>query len=383
MATTRVSTQSYGSKLGDSFKGIIGGFFAIIIAIVLLWWNEGRAVQTAKSLEEGRGAVVSVAIDEVSSDNEGNLVHLSGMATTEDFLGDSQYGFGDTAIKIEKIVEMYQYKENKKEEKKDNVGGSTTTTTTYTYEEVWSEELINSSNFEESWRDNPTSFDHKSEEWKASTVNVGAYELSDALINQMGGYVEYPISEEMIADSVYDFSLTNGMIYYGYDHKYPEIGDERIKYEIVYPQDVSVMAQQIGNSFQAYQTEAGDPLNMISTGIKSSEEMIAAAEAANSMMTWVLRFIGFFIMFAGFSAILKPLSVAGSVLPFLGNILGAGAGLIAGVLAFAISFIIIAIAWIFYRPILGIILLAVAVGSIFAAKKFFGKDAEPPAVKES
>ena len=40
-------------------------------------WNEGRAVRTAESLEEGAGAVVSVPADAVDPGNEGKLVHVS------------------------------------------------------------------------------------------------------------------------------------------------------------------------------------------------------------------------------------------------------------------------------------------------------------------
>ena len=38
--STRVTNKSYGSRIGNSFKGIIGGVFSIFIAIGLLWWNE-------------------------------------------------------------------------------------------------------------------------------------------------------------------------------------------------------------------------------------------------------------------------------------------------------------------------------------------------------
>lgn len=49
------------------------------------------------------------------------------------------------------------------------------------------------------------------------------------------------------------------------------------------------------------------------------------------------------------------------VLPILGNIVGAGAGVVAFLMAAVSSVTVIAAAWIFYRPILGVSLLVVAV----------------------
>jgi hypothetical protein len=62
---------------------------------------------------------------------------------------------------------------------------------------------------------------------------------------------------------------------------------------------------------------------------------------------------------------LKPLSVFADVIPLLGSVVGAGAGVIAFLLAAAGSLITISIAWIFYRPLLGIGLLALAGVALF------------------
>jgi hypothetical protein len=53
------------------------------------------------------------------------------------------------------------------------------------------------------------------------------------------------------------------------------------------------------------------------------------------------------------------------LVPFLASIMNLGVGLVCGVLGFVWSLIIIAIAWIFYRPILGISLLVIAAGLVY------------------
>jgi len=384
MATTRTTKVGYGSKLGDSIKGIFGGIIAIIIAVVLLWWNEGNSVRELKKVAEGRKNTVEIESNKVLSDYEGSLVHMSGFATTDETLTDPSFGIAENAIALVRDVEMFQYKENVKKEEKENLGGSTTVTETFTYEEVWSSSLISSDNFAESWRKNPKQFSHKEDAWYANNVTLGAFTLSDGIINSMGGYEELTVTTDKLADTTGTVKLDNGKIYFGADPKYPQIGDERITYKVLYPQDISVIAQQNGNSFKPYKTKVGKTIQLVAKGKLSADEMYVMEEQQNAMIRWLLRLLGFGLMFGGFSALFRPLAVAGSVVPFIGKIVGFGTGIIAFVLAFTISFIIIAIAWIVYRPLLGIALLAVGVGAFFLAKKYiFDKKQNEQALDEA
>jgi len=70
--------------------------------------------------------------------------------------------------------------------------------------------------------------------------------------------------------------------------------------------------------------------------------------------------------------IFKPLSVVADVVPFIGSIVGMGTGIVAFALSAPLSLVTIAVAWIFYRPILGVALLVVGIGvfvSIFVMAK--------------
>jgi hypothetical protein len=48
--STRVTRQGYGSKIGDSLKGVVFGFFAIIASIGLLWFNESNSVKEIRKI---------------------------------------------------------------------------------------------------------------------------------------------------------------------------------------------------------------------------------------------------------------------------------------------------------------------------------------------
>jgi len=60
----------------------------------------------------------------------------------------------------------------------------------------------------------------------------------------------------------------------------------------------------------------------------------------------------------------KPLSVLADVVPLFGTIVGAGTGIIAFLITIVISFFVISVAWIFYRPLIGIPLILVAVAGL-------------------
>jgi hypothetical protein len=64
------------------------------------------------------------------------------------------------------------------------------------------------------------------------------------------------------------------------------------------------------------------------------------------------------------------------VVPVLGHIVEFGTGLLAFVLALALSLITIAIAWIYYRPLLGVALLVVGL-AVPLSLKFLRRSGAP------
>ena len=89
MAVTETTTESWGSRLGNSIKGVIVGLGLFVLGFPVLFWNEGNSVKTAKSLDEGEKACVSLeSAEKVDPGMEGRLVHVSGKADTKDVLTD-------------------------------------------------------------------------------------------------------------------------------------------------------------------------------------------------------------------------------------------------------------------------------------------------------
>lgn len=82
--TTRVEQESFFSRIKHSLAAVPLGLLLLGLGITLLIWNEGRAVQTAKSLEEGLDLVVPLStIDVADAEYNGKFVHLVGPLSTK------------------------------------------------------------------------------------------------------------------------------------------------------------------------------------------------------------------------------------------------------------------------------------------------------------
>lgn len=385
---TEVTRKSWGSRLQESIKGVVVGFVLFVGAFPLLFWNEGRAVRRAMTLEEGAGVVVSVSADGVENANDRKLVHMTGEATTTETLSDSDFGVSVPAIKLERRVEMYQWKEGKHSETRTKVGGEEETVTTYTYDKTWSPDVINSSSFKKrAGHENPSAMPVKGQSWTANKVTLGAFTLSEQQVRLLDKAEEFRVDENAaaaLAPALKERTkLEQGGYYIGKDPASPVIGDVKVAFRVVRPATVSIVARQLGNSFEPYQAKAGDIILLLSYGTVTADAMFKAAEKANVIVTWLLRALGFIMMALGLYMIFNPLAVLADVLPILGSLVGAGTGMIAGLVAFILSLVTIAVAWLFYRPLLGITLLVLAgaglAGLIYLARQR-KKRAEAPAV---
>ena len=372
MAVTETTTEGWGSRLGSSIKGVLFGLGLFIAGFPVLFWNEGNSDKTAKALDEGEGACISVESNaKVDPEMEGRLVHMTGKADTKDVLSDDVFGVSATAIRLSRKVEMYQWIEHEKTTEKKNVGGSVTKTTTYTYSKEWSSSVVSSDSFKEAGHDNPAAMEFESEEKLAQTVSFGAFMLSDDQIRRIGGEQAYAFPTSFVCKV--DRVQTQGTTIYVPEIKtrenalnnrvvasQPRIGDMRVTFEVIYPHDISIVAKQRGGGFVGYTAKNGKKIDMLSNGIRDAAEMFAAARRNNAIMTWLVRLGGFLLMYFGLSMVLKPLSVLGDVLPILGDIIGLGAGFVAGIVAIVCTLVTIAVSWLFYRPVMAVVLLAVA-----------------------
>ena len=424
--TVEVEKISWVKRLGNSFKGVLVGIVLFIAGFPVLFCNESRSVETAKRLDEGAGAVVSVAADKVDGANEGKLVHVSGLATTDETLVDDQFGVSAKAIKLVRDVEVYQWVEHTSTRpvKKD---GKEYKETTYSYKLEWCSKPVDSSGFKEKGHDNvPSVLLFEDRESLASKVTLGAFSLSSEDIRRIGGAAPLAFPADYKApESIAGAQFLNGTIYIPVAEQAPsvaaavvaaiapdtnavasatnavaaatnavataaaaavvkrevaqspKVGDLRVTFKAVMPHDVSIVERQTGSTFAPWTASDGKDISMLVSGLSTAEQMFASAKAANKTLTWILRLIGFLLMFAGVKMVLGPLATLVDAIPVLNGIVSMGVSLVAFLVAAVFALVTIAVSWIAVRPVLGVALL-VAAGALAAYMFMKKKQAAVP-----
>ena len=396
MAYTETKTVGYGSRVGNSFRAIGSGFMLFLIGTALLWWNEGRVVKTDKMLNEAEGVTEELTtIDRIDPEMDGKLVYAVGLATTEETLLDPKFGVSEKAVKLKRTVEYYQVMEEESQESKDKLGGKQEIVTTYSYKEGWTNRPVLSSEFHDPayQKKNFVLSSADGEEWQAGKVTFGAFELNQYQINCIHGDVPVELrldSAKLVAmnkecqqviqrqyggksDSMKLVHVADNQLYFGFSPNSPAIGDVRITWTKVMPAKVTIIAKQKNNTFTSFKAKNGKTFQTLVMGTRAAEEIYEGAHSSNHTWMWILRIVGIFMVIGGLKGIFGFLETILKVVPFIANIFGWGVGVVCTIVGIVWSLIIIAIAWLFYRPLIGISLLAVA-GFLIWVFAFKGKD---------
>lgn len=355
---TEVTSTSWFARLGQAIVGVLIGFIFIVVSIGVLFWNEGRAIRTAQGLAEGAGIVRSVPADRADPANDGRLIHVSGMLSTAGPVSDPDFAMRVRGVRLDRHVEVYQWKEETHSESRTRLGGGEERTTTYKYVRTWSDKPIDSDRFKEPRGHTNPVMTYQSRESLAPGTRLGAFAVPESLLRGFGEARRLAATDAQVNALqnrvIKPVTVNDGTLYVGRDPSEPAIGDMRISFSEVPLQTASVVAAQAGSAFAPFPTRTGTTVELIAAGAVPAKVMFQHAEEENVTMTWVLRLIGVIFMLIGFNFVLRPLAVAGSVIPLLGDVIGAGTFLVALVCTVAIAPIVIAFGWLWYRPLIGI-----------------------------
>jgi len=401
---TEVSHESYCDKMGKALTGVCFGFLLFFGSIGLLIYNEGRTVKRAKDIDEGMEVVVELDLSLYTNGSmiptetfANKLIHAVGDLNTVDTMMDPIFGVGsgsttdamDRPLKLSRAVEMYQWVESSTSRKVKTAGGGTRTETTYRYNEEWSSTLISSSAFRDAPSDaiNPTQFPFEDLDLVADPIKLGGITLSDDVVDRLNWFE--PV-DSVSLENVVDQSLVNRLdvfqqngFYYHDSTNYtktnstsntnqkPVVGDTRIRFDQVPPDTISIIAlfRSEDVSVGTYTTTRGGALLLVKRGTISAKELFQQADAENTTLAWILRFVGFFLMVVSILLVLQPLATAVDIIPFVGDFLQGGLEgclfpVIAILIALPISLFTVALAWLAYHPMWSVPMLVVSSGII-------------------
>ena len=370
---TEVTNTSWFARLGQAIFGVLIGLMFVVVSIGVLFWNEGRAIRTAQGLAEGAGIVRSVSADFVDRSNDGRLIHVADMLSTAGPVSDPDFGLKVQGVRLVRHVEVFQWKEETHSETRAKFGGGEERTTTYKYLRTWSDKPIDSDRFKEPRGHTNPVMTYQSRDLLAAGTRLGAFAVPDSLLRGFGE-PRRVATTEVQANALQirvnkPVAVNDGVLYVGRDPSQPAIGDMRISFAEVPLQTASVVAAQAGSGFAPFPTHTGTTVELIAAGTVPPKVMFQHAQEENVTMTWVLRLIGVIFMLIGFNLVLRPLAVAGSVIPLLGDVIGAGTFLVALVCTTAIAPIVIAFGWLWYRPLVGVGVLVVGAAATWGLSK--------------
>jgi len=359
-------------RKGSLFAGVLFGLIMIVAFSVFLFKNEGIAVNRKRALENIDEAV-AISSDGTSAVNDGELVIVSGELETKDIIIDEAFDITapEDTIKLKKTVSLYQWNETSETDENEN--------TTYEYKKVWSERLIDSSDFNSQLgHENPAAMIYTGDTYVADDVKLGAYVLDNSFVSQLNHYEPYKNMDMKIKDLTY--SVAENKIFISANGKStiesPSVGDYLIEYEIVSAESITVVGGVSGNNIISYQTKTGT-LAEVSYGIKDKAVLKQEKIDENTRRTWAVRIGLIFGMMFAVGLLFSPITNLLARIPILGNIVNGGIALVGGVIGGAWGIIVIAAGWLYYKPVLAISMIVGVVALIVLVSR--AKKAKVPA----
>ncbi|XP_068170824.1 transmembrane protein 43 [Antennarius striatus] len=373
------SNPGFLERLGETAGGTVLGVGLFFLSIHVLFTNEGRALRTASSLDEGLSQVVSLGpFPTLDPQNNERLVHLSAQLQTSQPLHDPNYGVVLHAVKLQRQVEMYQWVEHQ-ESKDYEEDGQTKTETTYTYNTEWKSELINSRNFDkEIGHQNPSAMAVESVTVVAPEVRAGPLILSKGLVEQIDNFQTLSL-RNFPAETSDPFLTINDDYFYHTQHpRRPEVGDVRVQFSFAglsgetsplgTAQTVSVVAMQRDEQLRPFKTMSGDTLEILYLEELSAEEVFAKQHQYNSVKTWGLRAAGWLLMFISIQLTTRIIFTLVDWVPVLRELVSVGLKIFALCVSCSLSLLTIGVGWFYYRPLVAMALGALALVPVFLAR---------------
>jgi len=396
-----VEHQSGCSRFGNSILcALIGAPLLMLISMILLGWNEKRAVCQSRAITAGKAAVVQAGCTSATQ-GSGDLVMFScdldnsSLPALSPPAGTAFSGLSHRGPGLATKSEMYQCVESKREEKRqDSAGGGQTTVTTYTYSKAWRSSAVSSALFRAKTSsdfrrncnaDNPSwpSQVPVSATKRASSARVGPFTIGQSFVSQI------PLETPVTVQAVPAGWTASGSEYTSsrWQVARSDIGRVRVSfkgYNAAAPR-MTVLGKNSNGQVGPWTAPSswlcsGYTLSGFRTGAVPKDELFEQKKAQNTGLTWFLRFLGFALFWVAFCLCARPLEVVADCIPFVGPCLGDSVAAIATCVsclpACACTMLIAGIVWVAMRPMVGgplLLLCCCVFGSYAGFKAYSGQ----------
>lgn len=314
----------------------IVGVLLILCSMLLVGYSEYNIIKVLMNRDSLNNKTIEVKSIIVDKNNNGKLVFVNGYIILNKDLEDKDFNVKVRTSKLERIVEIYQYKETKEDDE------------TYSYETDWYNELIDSSKFKNSEYKNPSDIKYKSEVYY-NDVFLGAFKLNNKEIDDLGLNSRYlDLNSEFASKN--GFNISNEYYTTSKDIDFPEVGDIRISFRYNNSNSASVIAKQSNNMFENYKLN-NTLINKIYNEKLTKEEVIDNIYPLKIVLYVTMIVLSLILSIVGFKLINKKI-----------------------IASINLSIFTITIMFITYNPVITILGLVICSILIIVNKKLFNKE---------
>ncbi len=319
------------SRTATTILSVLFGAALLAGGWILGSWGQGKASIHIKLIKFASDNAITTSASTIDPANDDRLVFLTGQLSTANGVFDEEIGFQQTAIRLSRRVEMFQWEQTTRRVNSRH---------RYEYRKVWSDEIIDSRDFRrKSGHENPATLPFNSASFEANDIKLGAYDISATLIEDSIKEERVAFTEAMFAE-LPDETRSQYRVKSPYlttargDH--PEIGDIRVSYRIVAAAEISVFAQQNESALTSFPTQHG-PLVWVEQGVHDMQELLDGAETMNSQLGQILAGISVIIMIIGAAFLMRPIGLFERTTAYIRKAFGFGIVAIIGLALLSVA----------------------------------------------
>jgi hypothetical protein len=234
-------------KIGTAARPVLG-------RLTLLAYRRPECAKAAKAailmIQGPPPTPAGTRSDAIDPANEGKLVRVMGMVTGEK-LQDPMFGVSVVGVRLERVVERYQWVERKKVRSQVKLGGGKKKTTTYTYTREWAPGIVDSSGFrmERGHVNPPAGLAVAPLKLSAKAPRLGAFLLTP---KQVAGLKLTPLSPQAVSKTLSGaWKRVGDAFFSAVDPASPQVGDYRVRFVYTPPHEVVLVGTQRGNQVGA------------------------------------------------------------------------------------------------------------------------------------
>ncbi|XP_066587375.1 transmembrane protein 43 homolog [Prorops nasuta] len=343
---------SVSEQFKESWLTAIIGSILLAAGMCLLFWNEGRAAKVAHSLDEAfRNILVIPNSFQFMPEYEGRLIHISGTVSVSEPLTEPDYGIIVSSIKLKRRVQMYQWVEIEEEQSFSSIPDEQKH---YYYTTEWKDKLIDSERFYiRTGHHNPKEIPIKSQIQISTEAKIGTYILGEELKKKFHDFVEVTSDERPERK---DIKMHSGLYYHSNDLWNPAVGDIRIQFSYAGKAGdlYSVVGMLEKGIIVPYITSKGEEILLQRRHKVSVDQMFHLEHVHNYWRTWSIRGLGWLVLFLAATCLANILRTIIMNSAFLCGVIAIESLTMS--VSMSISLLVIGFAWVWYRPIIGLVL---------------------------